>query len=164
VSAPTLRPFTDEDRPVVERLWQLYRHDLSEYRDSHPGADGLFKAGSLTEFFGDPDRCGYLVTRDVLPVGFALVQGLESGPPRMIAEFFVVRSVRRQGVGHAVASELLRRYPGDWEIGFQEENRGAPEFWRGVVTDLVGETWREELRPVAGKPHIPPDHVLVLRV
>ena len=163
MSAPTLRPFTDEDRAVVERLWQLYRHDLSEHRDSHPDASGLFKPGRLPTFFGDPDRCGYLVIRGGLPVGFALVQGVASGP-RTIAEFFVVRSVRRQGVGRAVASELLRRHPGDWEIGFQEENRGAPEFWRGVVTDLVGETCREELRPVPGKPHIPADHVLVFRV
>jgi hypothetical protein len=58
----------------------------------------------------------------------------------------------------------LRRYPGAWEIGFQEENRGVPEFWRRVVTDVVGETWREVLRPVPGKPHIPHDHVLVFRV
>ena len=163
MSEPTLRPFTEEDRPVVERLWQLYRHDLSEHRDSHPDAAGLFKPGRLPAYFDDPGRCGYLVVRDGLPVGFALVQGLESAP-RMISEFFVVRSVRRQGVGRAVASDLLRRHPGDWEIGFQVENRGAPEFWRGVVTDLVGETWREELRPVPGKPHIPPDHVLVFRV
>jgi hypothetical protein len=32
------------------------------------------------------------------------------------------------------------------------------------VTDVVGETWREELRPVPGKPQIPRDHVLVFRV
>ena len=79
----------------------------------------------------------------------------------MIADFFVIRAVRREGIGQAVAAELLRRYPGAWEIGLKEENRGAPEFWRRVATDVVGETWREELRPVPGKPHIPHDHVLV---
>ena len=161
--APTLRLFAESDRPVVERVWQLYRHDLSESRDSLPNADGLFKPGHLPTFFGDPDRCGYLILRDDLPVGFALVQGL-GFEPRMIADFFVIRAVRREGIGHAVAAELLRRYPGAWEIGFQEENRGAPEFWRRVVTDVVGETWREELRPVPGKPHIPDDHVLVFRL
>ena len=132
--APTLRLFAESDRPVVERLWQLYRHDLSEYRDSLPDVRGLFKPGRLVpglahrrawplqpaRFFGDADRCGYLVHRGDVPVGFALLQGLED-EPRMIAEFFVLRAVRRQGVGHRVATELLRRYPGAWEIGFQEE-------------------------------------------
>lgn len=153
----------DADRPVVERLWQLYRHDLSESRDSLPNAEGLFKPGGLPRFFDDSDRCGYLVLCRGVPVGFALVQGLEV-EPKMIAEFFVVRAVRRQGIGHAIAAEVLRRYPGAWEICFQEVNRGAPAFWRRVVTDVVGETWREELRPVPRKPHIPHDHVVVFRV
>ncbi len=54
-----------------------------------------------------------------------------------------------------------RAYPGSWEIGFQVENVGAPEFWRRVVTDTVGADWREEERPVPGKPHIPDDHFLL---
>jgi len=41
-------------------------------------------------------------------------------------EFFVVRAVRRTGIGRAAAVELLGRYPGRWEIPFQEENPGAP--------------------------------------
>ena len=161
--APTLRLIAESDRPVVKRLWQLYRHDLSEYRDSLPDVHGLFEPGRLSSVYGDANRCCYLVHRGDVPVGFALLQGLEA-EPRMIAEFFVLRAVRRQGVGHRVATELLRRYPGAWEIGFQEENRGAPEFWRRVVTDVVGKTWREELRPVPGKPQITHDHVLVFRV
>jgi hypothetical protein len=34
-------------------------------------------------------------------------------------------------------------------------------FWRRVAADLFGpegETWTEELRPVPGKPGVPPDH------
>ena len=40
------RPAPDE-WPVVERLWQLYQHDLSEFRHSSPGPDGLFQARRL---------------------------------------------------------------------------------------------------------------------
>jgi hypothetical protein len=39
-----VRPMTAETRPVVERLWQLYRHDLSEFRGTH-GPSGF--RGSL---------------------------------------------------------------------------------------------------------------------
>ena len=49
----------------------------------------------------------------------------------MLGDFFVVRAVRRQGVGfRALVRELIDRYPASWEVGFQGGNRGAPEFWR----------------------------------
>jgi predicted acetyltransferase len=158
---PKLRVVVDADRPVLERLWQLYSHDMSEVRGTLPNADGLFKAGRLPTYFGEPDACGYLVLDREAPVGFAFVTGL-AGSTRAIGDFFVVRAARRRRVGYDAAREVLARHPGRWEIGFQAENRGAPEFWRRVATDVAGDTWREELRPVPGKPHIPNDHVIVL--
>ena len=158
---PKLRVVVDADRPVLERLWQLYSHDLSEVRGTLPNADGLFKAGRLPTYFGEPDACGYLVLHREAPVGFAFVTG-PAGGTRTIGDFFVVRAARRRRIGYDAARELFARHPGRWEIGFQVENRGAPEFWRRVATDVAGDTWREELRPVPGKPHIPHDHVIVL--
>jgi predicted acetyltransferase len=144
----------------VERLWQLYSHDMSEVRETLPNGEGLYKEGRLPGYFGDPDRAGYLIRFREAPVGLAFVQGL-AGEIRMIGDFFVVRAVRRLGIGQKVATELLTRYPGRWEIGFQGGNRGAPEFWRRVASDLVGSDWREERRPVPNKPHIPHDHFIV---
>jgi predicted acetyltransferase len=158
-----LRALTDDDRRVVERLWQLYSHDMSEVRGTLPNSEGLYKAGRLPTYFGDPDRCGYLISHEHAPAGFAFVEGLSS-ESRTIGDFFVVRAARRQRIGYEVARELLERYPGRWEIGFQEGNLGAPEFWRRVVSDVVGTQWREELRPVPGKPHIPPDHFILFSV
>jgi predicted acetyltransferase len=162
-SFPVLRTLTDSDRPLIERLWQLYSHDMSEVRGTMPNSEGMYKAGRLPTYFGDPDRCGYLISYEDAPAGFAFIQGL-SGETRMIGDFFVVRAVRRQGVGYQVAKELFERYPGRWEIGFQGGNFGAPDFWRRVASDTVGTEWREELRPVPNKPHIPDDHFIVFSV
>jgi predicted acetyltransferase len=157
---PQLRLVTDADRPVVERLWQLYSHDMSEVRGTLPNAEGTFKAGRLPTYLDTPDAAAYLIRYRGAPAGFAFVQGL-TGEARSIGDFFVVRAARRRRIGYDVARELLRRHPGAWEIGFQAENGGAPEFWRRVATDAVGDAWREELRPVPGKPHIPDDHFIV---
>ena len=157
---PQLRVITDADLPVVERLWQLYSHDLSEVRGSLPSVEGLFKVGRLQTYLDDPHACSYLVSYRDAPAGFAFVR-VPPGATRTMGDFFVVRAARRQRVGYEVARELLRRHPGRWEIGFQAENDGAPQFWRRVATDAVGESWREELRPVLGKPHIPHDHFIV---
>jgi predicted acetyltransferase len=160
---PRLSSITETDRQVVERLWQLYSHDMSEVRGTLPSAEGMFKAGRLPAYLDDPNACCYLITYRDAPAGFAFVR-TQPDAMRTMGDFFVVRAARRRRVGHDVARELLRRHPGRWEIGFQAGNTGAPEFWRRLATDVVGERWREELRPVPGKPHIPHDHFILLEV
>ena len=155
-----IRPTEPADGALLERLWQLYSHDMSEVRGTFPGTDGLYKRGRLESYLDEAAGDGYLVTYGGAPAGFAFVMHPE-GPTRHMGDFFVVRAGRRRGVGQRVARYVVERYPGPWEIAFQGNNRGAPEFWRRVVTDLVGDAWLEELRPVPGKPHIPPDHWLM---
>ena len=160
----TLEVAEDGLRPVVERLWQLYAHDLSEYRGALPDDAGLFKPGRLPRYFEDPDRQVHLVRQGGAPVGFAMVRGLTTGP-LVMGEFFVVRAARRAGVGFAAATMLLDRHPGTWEIAFQEENPGAAAFWRRVghhASSRPGTTVREERRAVPDKPHLPPDTWLVV--
>jgi len=163
MTGTVLDRMTDADRPVAERLWQLYQHDMSEFRGSFPSPEGLFKAGRLPTFFADPERCGYLVESSSGPAGVVYVRGVHT-EPRVMGEFFVVRAARRSGVGREAALSAMRLHPGRWEIPFQEENPGAAAFWRRVATDLVGSGWSEERRPVPDKPHIPPDVWLMLEV
>ena len=48
-----LHPLTDAETPVVERLWQLYSHDMSEIRGTLPNAEGLYKPGRLAGYLDD---------------------------------------------------------------------------------------------------------------
>ena len=148
---------TDQSRPVVESLLQLYIHDLSQFRLSRPDPVGRFNHDErYAVFFSNPDRRAYLFRDESGPVGFGLIRGLHE-TRRLMAGFFVVRGVRRRGVGHDAALAMLRRYPGVWEIPFQEENAGAARFWREVAESAVGREWSEDRRPVPMKPHIPDD-------
>jgi predicted acetyltransferase len=161
-----IRRLSAEAQPVIERLWQLYRHDLSEFRGSHgpsgvrgtlPDEDGLFALRTLLPFLADdPDRAAYLFYDDARPVGFALVTGVAS-EPRLMSEFFVVRGMRRHGVGRDAVRELFALHPGAWEIPFQESNVAAARFWREIAASVAGNGFREEQRPVPGKPEVPPD-------
>ena len=152
-----LESVTAQSRPVVENLIQLYVHDLSQFRLSRPDESGRFNHDErYAVYFSEPDRCAYLF-RDVSgPIGFGLIRGLNESR-RLMAGFFVVRGVRRLGVGHDAALAMLRRHPGAWEIPFQEENVGAARFWRDVAVSAVGNEWTEDRRPVPGKPDIPDD-------
>ncbi|WP_407549011.1 GNAT family N-acetyltransferase [Streptomyces sp. Pv4-95] len=151
----TVRAATGDLQPVVERLAQLERHDLSEFRGTGPYADGRFHVGELPLFFTGPGRAAHLIHHGSRLAGFALTRRLDAATS--LSAFFVVRALRRRRVGHRAALELLRRQPGPWAIAFQEDNPAAAPFWRKVATAAVGPAWHEERRPVLGHPELPPD-------
>jgi len=154
-----LRELTEEQHEIAERFWQLFLHDLSEFRDSHPDEHGAFKRRRLEPYLtSDPDRAAYVVDGPTGPIGFAFVYGL-SGPLRRFDQFFIVRSQRRAGVGRLAAEATMRRHPGRWEVGFQNENPTAARFWRRLAA-AIGSNPEERLQPVPDKPHIPDDVVL----
>ncbi|GAB3402974.1 GNAT family N-acetyltransferase [Flindersiella endophytica] len=160
VSLHTVAP---DNHSVIERLWEFYCHDLSEFRGTPLQPDGTFGVGRLPLFFDSPDRRAYLARDEKeRPIGFVLIRGLTQEDRMVIGEFFVVRSVRRQGVGHQVALSMFERHPGRWAIPFQEENAGAAKFWRRVATAVAGNDWEEEARPVPGRPDLTPDIWILL--
>jgi predicted acetyltransferase/ADP-ribose pyrophosphatase YjhB (NUDIX family) len=146
----------EEDWPVVERLWQLYQHDLSEFRHSSPGADGLFQTRRLRTYAAGADgSVGYLARSGDAPVGFGLVHDV-SREPRLMGEFFLARSARGRGIAAAFAREVLARHPGRWAIPFQNENPRAAAFWRRLAAEVLHDV-SERTVGVPGKPHLPPD-------
>ena len=57
-----LREPTEERHELLERFWQLFLHDLSEFRDSHPDERGAFKRRHLEPYLVHaPDRIAYVV-------------------------------------------------------------------------------------------------------
>ncbi|MFD0146456.1 MULTISPECIES: GNAT family N-acetyltransferase [unclassified Streptomyces] len=144
------------DHPTVERLWLMFRHDMSEYSGVLPHPDGSFRRERLDSAFTDADWAAYLVTSGEHPVGLAFVRGL-TAHTRVLNSFFVVRAARRAGIGLRAVRDVMAAHPGRWEIAFQEENTGAVRFWRRVAADIAGEAWDEERRPVPGRPDVPPD-------
>ncbi|GGS29153.1 acetyltransferase [Streptomyces humidus] len=152
----SVRLATDADRAVVERLWLLFRHDLSEFTGALPNPDGTYRGERLAAAFDDVDRVPYLLISGDHPVGIAVVRGL-SGNVRVLNAFFVVRAARRSGIGLQAVREVVAQHPGPWEIAFQDANVGAVHFWRRVAAEIAGDAWTEEHRPVPGRPDLPPD-------
>jgi predicted acetyltransferase len=158
----TIRPTMPADRPLLERLWLLFRHDMSEVSGSLPDPSGQFRRERLDAAFTDPGWRGVVAHLEpadgapASPVGFALVRGLD-GPTHVLSSFFVVRGVRRMGIGRDLAAHVLASFPGRWEIAFQDANPPAVQFWRAVATDAVGQAWTEEHRAVPGRPDVLPD-------
>lgn len=151
------------DRPILERLWLLFRHDMSEFSGELPHPDGTFRNNRLQAAFTETGWAPYLLTTGENPVGLAFVRGL-TGPTRVLSSFFVVRGVRRTGIGLRAIRQVVAKHPGPWEVAFQAENVAAVRFWRRVATEVAGEGWAEDVRPVPGRPELPPDSWISFRV
>jgi len=141
-----LRPATPADRPLVDRLWLMFRHDLSEFHGDLPSEDGTFRSDRVDSAFQAPGWSPYLFTLEGRPAGMAFVRGLD-GPTAVMNTFFIVRAARRQGHGLKAALQVIAHHPGPWTIPFQETNPKAAAFWRRVATTATGPTWTETLNP-----------------
>src|SRR4029453_7742953 len=64
--------------------------------------------------------------------GFTMTRRLET-TEREVAEFFVVRRWRRQGVGQEVAMTMFRRHPGRWLVAHDAANLPAARFWPATI-------------------------------
>jgi predicted acetyltransferase len=51
-----------------------------------------------------------------------------------VAEFFVLRNHRRQGVGRAAAEVLWRQHPGRWLVRVGAHSTRALAFWTHTIT------------------------------
>ena len=126
----------------------MERHDLSQFRGYVPRADGTYAFDTLDLFRTEPGRQAWLIRYGVTLAGFALTRPVESGGTSMYA-FFIVRGLRRHGVGLQSARELLRLIPGVWGIA------DAQPFWERVATDAVADRWHLEMG--TGPEGRPPD-------
>ena len=103
-------------KPLIANLIQLYLYDMTESLPFPVGSDGRFEYGFLDRFWRFP----YLIYSGDEIAGFALVvdecplTGL--APCFFMAEFFVLKAYRRQGLGRAALGAILLRHPGEWHI------------------------------------------------
>ena len=132
----------ESERPVLANLLSLYLHDWSEVLGGVPGPDGRFTYDRLPLYFEDPARVPFLVRADGELAGLALVTrgSVISGAPDVLdlSEFFVVRGLRRRGVGCAAASAVFRAFTGPWEVRALDRNPGAAGFWAAALSAHTG--------------------------
>lgn len=120
----------------------LCQHDYSEFDGDELNEHGLYEYRYLDHYWTEADRYPYLIKVAGKIAGFVLVRDMTertvSNPPHSIAEFFIVRKYRRQGVGKAVAKHLFDDFPpGNWVVGQSLNNIQAQEFWRRVVSEYT---------------------------
>ena len=132
-----------EERPPIEGLMQFYIYDFSELEP--PGSNNLEFNGE-GRFDPYPDLADYWRKDGLRPLlihvggvlaGFALINRRshrdDGEIENNVAEYFVARKHRRDGVGAEALRQVLALYPGYWEAAVVERNRAAQSFWPRAI-------------------------------
>jgi predicted acetyltransferase len=132
-----VEPAAIEERPILRHLMELYQYDFSEFDGSDIGPLGLFDYPYLDHYWVEADRSPFLVRVDCRLAGFVLVArynyltGVKDA--WVLAEFFIMRKYRHQGLGEHTACQIFNRFPGNWQVAQITENTAATAFWRKVI-------------------------------
>ena len=137
----------ESEKELLRNLMQAYGHDLSEFTGEVPDEYGSFGVGSYFDVYWiEEERHPFKILKRGRPAGFALVRQLEDGSYSM-AEFFILRSHRKTGLGRKAATKLFDFFAGTWHVAQDESNEPAQKFWRSVINEYTGgefsETWSD---------------------
>lgn len=139
----------ESQKEILQRLLELYQYDLSIITDDDVDPFGLYGYSYLDHYWVEKNRYPYLFMLRESLAGFALVNKVnwlpENDGAHSMAEFFVLKKYRRQGLGTIAAQYVINRFPGKWEIRILRENRSAIQFWRRVINNLTAGRFVERI-------------------
>ena len=124
-----------DEQPILANLLELYAHDFSEFKELQLHDDGRFGYPHLPLYWREPDRHPFLIRVDGNLAGLALVK--RDSANWDMAEFFIVRGYRKQGIGSHAARRVWEQFSGDWQVRVLEAN-SAKHFWEYAIAAFVG--------------------------
>jgi predicted acetyltransferase len=139
------------EKNILRNLMQYYLYEFSQSPESKLGGRGQIQYHYLDRYWIEPDRFPYLVWVNGGLAGFVLLRRGTYFPEHLgkeqramlVAEFFVMKDLRRRGVGSQAAKELFSRFPGRWEIAQETSNLAGQAFWRTVINRYCGGEFKE---------------------
>ncbi len=139
-----LIPAKREEEPILANLLELYAHDFTEFLAIDLRPNGRFEYQDLSRYWRDPNHHPFLIKADGKLAGLILIRQDETVSRAEVlwdlAEFFVVRRYRRQGVGTAMAHAVWRKFSGRWQVRVMEANLPGQHFWQHAITQFTGAT------------------------
>lgn len=141
-------------REWLTHVYSFYLHDLSQFAPTEYQLSprGLWEPDHLP-YWLDHAFCHPLVLLEgPAPVGFAFVGQtpfpfMSHGIQFRLAEFFVLRSRRRTGIGRSAAHATLVAFAGSFELVVLARNAPALRFWRSILPQIATEPVREVASP-----------------
>jgi len=94
----------------------------------------------INNYFIKENHYPYFIIVDNKIAGFVLIDNdfdYNKNSDYAISEFFVMYKYRRNGIGKIAATEIIKTYPGIWEIKMHPNNIISIKFWNNIVSILT---------------------------
>lgn len=142
MSAPSLElfPTGPEHAEIIRNLYQFYAYESSDWEQEDVEADGRFylHEAHMARYWQSPGWGASLVLVDGFIAGFVLVERSElPGVEALeLADLFILKRYRRQGIGRAIACQMLCSGAHDWLLRCYRQDEAAMAFCSRVVAEL----------------------------
>lgn len=147
-----LTPATKKEYSTLFNLARFYAYDISEFFGDEPGwemeDDGLYGVGiDYQKYFQDKDAHPYFIRYKNELAGFAIVDkdSIDPSADFNMAQFFVSRTYKRQGVGKFSAFQCFNKFTGTWEVHVMPKNEAAYHFWKTIINEYTNGNFYEKI-------------------
>ncbi|KAA0945699.1 MULTISPECIES: GNAT family N-acetyltransferase [unclassified Pseudomonas] len=129
-----------EQAQLIRNLYQFYAYESSDWEQEDVEVDGRFYIHEehLARYWQDPQWSANLLLVDGFIAGFLLIE--QSELPGLnaleLADLFILKRYRRQGIGRALATQVLTSGEADWLVRFYDQDEASQAFWRTVLDNL----------------------------
>ena len=134
---------------AIKNLMQFYMYDFSEYLKTDVEEDGLFATYKPLDDYWQQESNSfpYIIISNEKYVGFVLVKFTSSKDRSYfsIAEFFILKKYRHEGIGKAIAIKVFNLHKGQWEVHQRDNNKAAQIFWNKVISEYTEGHFKERL-------------------
>ena len=132
-----LLPVHADDRELLWNINQKYLYEMTNYYADEMDAQGILHYGYFDAYFTDPKRRAFFLREDSQLVGFAMIHpysNLGRNPDYVLAEFTIFPMYRGNHLASTAAELIFERFPGSWEVKYNEANIAAKTLWISVTT------------------------------
>ena len=105
---------------------------MTLYYPDEMDEQGNYHYGYFHAYFIEPERKAFFIFDDEKMIGFVMLNpysAIGHTPDYTIAEFTIFPSYRRKHYALEAVKLILSSYHGQWEIKYNEKNKGAKNLW-----------------------------------
>lgn len=135
-----LAPTTVEQLPLIANLYQFYAYESSDWEQEDVELDGRFYIHEphLQRYWQEPQWSAQLILADGFIAGFLLIERSELPGINALelADLFILKKYRRQGIGRALVEQVILADGGSWLVSFYPQDHLASSFWNQLFKQL----------------------------
>jgi predicted acetyltransferase len=135
-----LEVIAPEQSEALFQLFQLYYYENSDWAAEDIGNDGLFDAcaASIADYVSNPSKKAYWIRQDGALAGFVVTEptDIEGKDAEELADLFILKRYRRQGLALASVRQLAQQLSGPWLVAIYRADTRAAAFWSKAFSAL----------------------------